>query len=102
MPAQPLAVDYRQEAAPLQILPKMPLLSSHQLSWNTTAGEGFTVRVEGSAPIPPCAEALGFLGGFRLEPLTSTISAGIESSYCHFKLMNAASISVGFDENRYY
>ena len=35
MPAQPLAIDYRQEAAPLQILPKMPLLSSHQSSWNT-------------------------------------------------------------------
>ena len=33
--AQPLAIDYRQEAAPLQILPKMPLLSSHQSSWNT-------------------------------------------------------------------
>jgi len=35
MPAQPLAIDYRQEAAPLQILPNMPLLSSHQSSWNT-------------------------------------------------------------------
>ena len=32
---QPLAIDYRQEAAPLQILPKMPLSSSHQSSWNT-------------------------------------------------------------------
>jgi len=35
MSAQPLTVDYRQEAAPLQILPNMPLLSSHQSSWNT-------------------------------------------------------------------
>ena len=35
MSAPPLAIDYRQEAAPLQILPNMPLLSSHQSSWNT-------------------------------------------------------------------
>ena len=34
MSAQPLIVDYRQESAPLQILPNMPLLSSHQSSWN--------------------------------------------------------------------
>jgi AraC family transcriptional regulator len=35
MSVQPLAIDYRQEAAPLKILPHMPLLSSHQSSWNT-------------------------------------------------------------------
>ena len=35
MSAQPLTVDYRQKSAPLQILPNMPLLSSHQSSWNT-------------------------------------------------------------------
>jgi len=35
MSAQPLTIDYRQEAAPLQIMPHMPLLSSHQSSWNT-------------------------------------------------------------------
>lgn len=32
MSAKPSIVDYRQEAAPLQILPRMPLLSSQAMA----------------------------------------------------------------------
>lgn len=35
MPEQPLALDFLQEDAPTQILPNVPLLTSHQSSWNS-------------------------------------------------------------------